>query len=252
MFTPISFQQPQLVTSGLVLYLDAADRTSYPAYGNTCRNLSGVNNGTLTNGPTYNSGNGGSIVFDGVDDFVAFSGNSYNIGVNFTIQTWVKIAVFGGGPNFQRASIVTNGYPYQSNQGFWMSCTSQAGPANNYVATPGAETFFLSIGADNFGVAPITGSLSAFVNKWVNLAVTVNGTAPMKCYINGIQPSSYAVQSNGPSSITYGNYPFSLGNRNNTAEYLNGAIANFSMYNRAQPDSEVLQNFNAQRQRFNI
>ena len=242
-----------IVTNGLILNLDAANYKSYPGSGTAWADITGNgNNGTLTNGPTFNSSNSGNITFDGSNDFVAFSGNSYNIGVNFTIQTWVKIAVFGGGPNFQRASIVTNGYPYQTNQGFWMSCSSQGGPEVNYVATPGLENFFFTIGSDNFTVAPQPGSLSAFVNKWVNLAVTVNGTNPMKCYINGIQPSSYAVQSNGPSSITYGNYPFSLGNRNNSVEYLNGSIANFLMYNLPLSDSQVLQNFNSSRARFGV
>ncbi len=57
---------PKLVTSGLVLCLDAANKLSYPGSGTSWYDLSGNNyNGTLTNGPTFNNGNGGSIVFDG-------------------------------------------------------------------------------------------------------------------------------------------------------------------------------------------
>ena len=60
---------PSIVTSGLVLSLDAADKNSYPGSGTTWADLSGnTNNGTLTNGPTFSSANQGSIVFDGVDD----------------------------------------------------------------------------------------------------------------------------------------------------------------------------------------
>ena len=62
---------PNIITDGLVLYLDAANTKSYPGSGTTWRDLSKSQlNGTLTNGPTFNSSNGGSIVFDGVDDYV--------------------------------------------------------------------------------------------------------------------------------------------------------------------------------------
>jgi hypothetical protein len=56
-----------IITDGLVLLLDAANSKSYPGTGTTWTDLSrSGNNGTLINGPTFNSGNGGSIVFDGV------------------------------------------------------------------------------------------------------------------------------------------------------------------------------------------
>ena len=64
----------KIVTNGLVLSLDAADRNSYPGTGTTWRDMSGNgNNGTLTDGPTFNSNNGGSIVFDGTNDYVALT-----------------------------------------------------------------------------------------------------------------------------------------------------------------------------------
>jgi hypothetical protein len=61
-----------IVTSGLVLNLDAANPRSYPPpyNGVTWTTLAGSNNGTLINGPTFNSSNGGSIVFDGVNDYI--------------------------------------------------------------------------------------------------------------------------------------------------------------------------------------
>ena len=62
---------PSIVTNGLVLSLDAADRNSYPGSGTTWRDLSGRdNNGTLINGPTFDSANGGNIVCDGINDYI--------------------------------------------------------------------------------------------------------------------------------------------------------------------------------------
>jgi hypothetical protein len=60
-----------IITDGLVLYLDAANTKSIVSGSTTWNDLSrSGNNGTLVNGPTFNSGNGGSIVFDGLDDYM--------------------------------------------------------------------------------------------------------------------------------------------------------------------------------------
>ena len=65
---------PRIVRNGLVLQLDAAQRTSYSGSGTAWNDLSGNgNNGTLTNSPTFSSANGGSIVFDGVNDYAQTS-----------------------------------------------------------------------------------------------------------------------------------------------------------------------------------
>ena len=82
---------PDLVQNGLVLALDASDRNSYPGSGTTWRDMSGnSNNGTLTNGPTFNSANGGSIVFDGSDDYaqITTSGIINNI---ISVDTMIYI-----------------------------------------------------------------------------------------------------------------------------------------------------------------
>jgi len=91
---------PTIVTNGLVLALDAGDRNSYVSGSNTWFDLTGANNGTLTNGPTFNSGSGGSIVFDGTNDGVSTNFNSA-LG-DFTICAWFK---WGGG-------IIRASFPY--------------------------------------------------------------------------------------------------------------------------------------------
>ena len=62
---------PNIVRDGLVFAVDAANPTSYPGSGTIWKDQTvNQNNGTLTNGPTFDSGNGGSIVFDGSNDYV--------------------------------------------------------------------------------------------------------------------------------------------------------------------------------------
>jgi uncharacterized delta-60 repeat protein len=79
---------PKVVTDGLVLALDAADRISYPGSGTTWTDLSGRGNtGTLTNGPTYSSNNLGALNFDGIDDYSALTSN-YTLSAGWTLSFW--------------------------------------------------------------------------------------------------------------------------------------------------------------------
>ena len=85
-------QGPKIVRDGLVLALDAADKNSYPGTGTSMYDLSGNGrNGTLTNGPTFNSANSGFIVFDYTNDFIGSFVNS-NLGTpsTFTLSAWVR------------------------------------------------------------------------------------------------------------------------------------------------------------------
>ena len=79
------------VQNGMVLELDAANPTSYPGTGTAWTDISGyANNGTLTNGPTFSTSNGGNFSFDGADDYVDCGSNSsLNLGA-MTISAWVK------------------------------------------------------------------------------------------------------------------------------------------------------------------
>ena len=106
---------PRIVTNGLVLSLDAADRNSYPGSGTTWRDMSGNgNNGTLTNGPTFSSANGGSIVFDGTNDYATT--NYIPLFVNdFCISFWVKFNTY---QTYQNP--VSSANDGNAVQGFWI------------------------------------------------------------------------------------------------------------------------------------
>jgi hypothetical protein len=76
--TSIAVSVP-IISNGLILYLDAGNAASYPGSGTTWTDVSGnINTGTLTNGPTYSSANGGSIVFDGSNDYVLANNTNLN------------------------------------------------------------------------------------------------------------------------------------------------------------------------------
>ena len=89
---------PNVVTDGLVYYADAGNRRSFPATGTTWTDIAGVNNSTLQNGGTgltFDSANGGSIVFDGTDDYTTatnFDDVSPVSGTNsFAFDMWIYL-----------------------------------------------------------------------------------------------------------------------------------------------------------------
>ena len=83
---------PRIITDSLVLYLDAGNTRSYPGSGVTWTDLSrGGNNGVLTNGPTFNSGNGGSIVFDGSNDYIQTTNINLTNTNAVSVDFWCKL-----------------------------------------------------------------------------------------------------------------------------------------------------------------
>jgi len=85
---------PNIVTNRLVMYLDAANTTSYPFpyTGSSWFDLTGnLRNATLFNGPTFSSANSGSIVFDGVNDFGRLPEfNGLQPSAELTLEVWFK------------------------------------------------------------------------------------------------------------------------------------------------------------------
>ena len=87
-----------IITDGLVLNLDAGDTSSYPGTGTEWFDLTSNNNdGVLTNGASYVTDGGGSILFDGVNDFVDCGNDtSFDITQTLTLECWVKKSTKGG------------------------------------------------------------------------------------------------------------------------------------------------------------
>ena len=80
-----------LIANKPILCLDAAKKDSYPGTGTAWNDISGNgNNGTLTNGPTFTTGSGGSIVFDGVNDYVDISQGNLTASTTLTVEFIAK------------------------------------------------------------------------------------------------------------------------------------------------------------------
>ena len=226
---------PNTVTSGLVLELDAGNIKSYPTTGTTWFDKSGnANNGTLVNGPTFNTGSLGSIVFDGTNDFVNITRPSQIItSGSISVSMWVRWTTTG----------TTIG-------------TIQALIDNNHSGSP-IQGFTIQDRPDlskkiQWGVYPNTnGATSSFQvgdGTWRYIVGTYE-SGSTKLYINGSldgfstsEPNMATVQPN----ITLGKWQFG------DSRYLNGNIALTQIYNRALSADEVLQNYNATKTRFGL
>ena len=218
---------PDIIESGLVLCLDAANKNSYPGSGTTWTDLSGNgNNGTLTNGPTFNAGNQGSIVFDGVDDYVGCGNNSsINLTSYITLSAWTKKA-YGSS-----ASVAID--KGRDNYGAWSLL---------FDVVANKVEFHCRISGTNSSVVSNT---SYGNNIWTNITTVFTGTN-LLIYINGILDNT----TNISGTIGTNAIDFSIGKANDGFNW-SGQVSNVFIYNRALTATEVLQNYNATKSRFN-
>jgi hypothetical protein len=228
MFVATGFNQQDIVKDGLVLWLDANDKTSYPGTGTTWRDLSrGGNNGTLTNGPTYNSANGGSIVFDGVDDYVS-CGNSSSLQLNQgTISSWLKTS----SPGSSFRGIITK----QNNYGLFLE--------NSVLVTYD----WGSVNTRSTGINIADGTWKNVVMSFTTNTGTPSNNAVI--YLNGsaVLTTTIKLQSNDVEvQLARG------GLSGGSNQLLNGNISLGLIYNRALSAQEVLQNYNANKNRFGL
>jgi len=225
---------PRIVRNGLVLHLDAAQRTSYSGSGATWYDLSGNrNNGTLTNGPTFSSANGGNIVYDGANDTVSVPHSSlYNV-TAVTYLSFVKTPV-----------------TYTSHFRAIFSKQGADRDFNYYVfssASNGVIDYFhfssARIGGFN-SLASIPNS-SLTLDKWHQVGFSIDSVY-LNYILNGsiIYSSTYTGTFNANST-----YNLAIGSADN---FWLGNIATSLLYNRALSSPEILQNYNATKTRFNL
>lgn len=234
------YRGPNIVTDGLIYAIDAGSERSYSGSGTAVTAITGVGNGTLTNGAGFDSGNGGSWTFDGTDDYIDFGNNllvpgisQYDTITNFTIDVWVNWDVFAAGTNDEIISWwKTGGNTYLD--GFLGTSRAGGGTAANPVIRFG----------DGWADTGVTFTASTDVGKWFNI-VAIKTSSNAYVYINGV------LEATKGSALSWGfnDYP-KIGRHPNIGEWLDGKVSNLKLYNTALTATEVLQNYNAQKSRF--
>ena len=224
---------------GLVLNLDAGNTASYPGTGTLWTDLSGKgNNGTLVNSPTFDSANGGSIVFDGSDDYVP---TTLNLGSNplpsHTISVWFKTSVASGKKLIGIESTQTG--------------TSLFHDRHLYVGTNGKVYY----GVYDSTFRYISSTISVTSNTWINAIGVSTGNNSIILYMNGVIDTTgigngYSLYTT--SYIKIGGFLPTTEWPNSVSGGFTGNISQCQIYNRALSATEILANFNATKSRYGL
>lgn len=217
---------PTIVTSGLLLQLDANNSLSYTGSGNTWSDISGNgNNMILKNSPTFVSSAISYFDFNGTTQYAQGTGITVPT-TAYTKSVWFWIDVYTD-------NNIVSGYDGVGGHFLYMSGTNK-----------------VIVGHHNQGVIFSTyqSTASISLNTWYNVTVTFNTTNGFKIYINGQLDSSHnmTLAHLGGGTTNLGAYSNSGGN------YLNGRISKVYTYGRVLSANEVLQNFNADRLTFGL
>ena len=224
-----SYNPRSIVTDGLVLCLDAANKRSYPGTGTTWTDIIGSNIGTLTNGLAFDAANAGRLIFDGTDDYVALSNSMIDPNEDWTFffsinRSATQTSTIICGPN-QSLQVRIDGTGYWVDH--WQVIHSTVGGVVRFT---------------NFGPR---GSSDRSLGVWYNAAIT-KSSYTYSLYIDGEFNQSVT----DGSSVTFNNSPNEIGSRTAHAEFLAGKLSNLSFYNRALTAAEILQNYEATKARY--
>jgi hypothetical protein len=244
------FSGPKVESSQLTAAFDAGNAKSYVGIGTTWNDLSGRSNtGALTYGPTYNSADGGAIVFDGSNDCVVVNSNASVLSnTAYTKTVWFYVTSFATNNN-----LISGG-----NNGrhvFWLAGTNKLQAGHNSTWNTISSTTSLSL------------------NTWYHAAVTFSTTTGWCLYLNGVLDSTNSSTSTvfsaydvadalfaevsygvgyGATTTFLGSGEILLGGYGTGSNAFSGRISNAFVYNRVLSASEIQQNYNALRIRYRV
>jgi len=211
---------PSIITNGLVLCLDAANRKSYPGSGTTWTDLSGFSkNGTLVNGVGYSGSNLGSLVFDGVDDYITISQRETSSA--FTYEAFL---------------MPTN----VSKDQMYVGTITDA----FYIRITGSKAF-LSVTAA--GQRTLTHDTTLENNKVYHIVSIYNGVQ-LKIYVNNVLTSGSVINA---SMTSWGADRIGRWRDADQRSFV-GNIYTLRAYNRELTAQEIQQNYNALKGRFGL
>jgi hypothetical protein len=219
---------PDIITDGLIFAVDAGSERSYPGSGTTATDLAGTNTVALVNGVSYNPNQGGKWGFDGIDDYIYLNSGTAIVLNDFTITQWIQFPSSStrmsiGGGNHQTT-------PVDEYRGYiWFR--SNVNPQE------------IRVTANNEAGAIFQVAGSLYLNKWSQITATRSG-GTYKLYVDGVQVDITRTGSTNDFSIRTIGWSYS------NSYAFSGSISNTLIYNTALTDAEVLQNYNAQKNRF--
>jgi hypothetical protein len=240
---------PDMIQDGLILSLDASDRNSYTSGSSIWRNLSGnIISGSLINGPIFNTQNNGAIFLDGTNDYITFG--SVSIGTSTTILFWIS-------GSFQNRYLGIHSRRLPDNQNIETGTGLNVPiPNNGWVQvgyqgnTGGTNNFIIN------GVVYAGNTGGRYTYNSVDDRVLF-GLDPSPFSANDKQYTTFTIQSSAGGVTGYvwadrGQKLLGVLSAQSVQRYLLGSVGNFQVYNRVLTSSEIRQNYNALKSRFNL
>ncbi len=214
----------QVVTDGLVFYIDAGNIKSYPATGSTWVDFSRNEfTGNFINGPIFSNDGGGVIELDGVNDYIEIPhGGVLSFSASdFTVSVWQKVISVGG-----YHGIVTN--------------DNASDDAWKIYHDTGHIRYTARCNYGTLVFDPYT------IGKFHNYTFTVTGTS-LRTYTDTILNNQVAttISPVAENNIALGKYRYG-----DTNLYANQQIGTVMLYNRALSQDEITFNYNALKNRF--
>jgi len=208
---------PKIVTDGLVLCLDAANRKSYPGSGNTLYDISGYgNDSTSFSAVSYTGESRGAIT-----SFFGYNNGLTNL-VSWplvTISYWVK---FINGANLE------------------IRIYNISGTGKYSLFSPTVNTLnFISQGDSGSSSEALIEDAS-LVNTWRHVCGVSAGLSDLRLYINGELASQDTTTRAGTATFNIAYLSFLNSN----------LMGSSSVYNRALSAAEIKQNYAATKSRF--
>jgi hypothetical protein len=223
------YNGPTIVTDGLILSFDAADRNSYRGSGTTWNDVAGLRTATINGSYSFNTGNGG--YFDG------FNNNDSSITINnpptATISAaTIQCVVMYTNTQLENYSILR----FRNSSNVEIRLGGEFNSFNNNIMLNFNSRF--TIVTLNQNVWNFVSAVADPSNLSTN--ISVNGGARTTTIHGSLSPLTSPVAANMVS-------------RTDTAQQsLRGRLAIVLYYNRALSVGEELQNFNSIRSRFGL
>ena len=230
-----------IVSSGLVLNLDASNATSYPGTGTTWNDLSGnANNATLVNGPTFSSTAGGEFSLDGSNDYINLNYTGSDTG-SYTYGCWVKLN--------ELPPLVANSTTFMERGRDYFGNGWSVGLSVTNATSPYHFNTTLILTTQGIAGYTATGTSNLSINTWYYVVGSWNAsTGALKIYINGQLEGTTTTTNTTLRSSTTG---WNLGSISNIY-YMDCHIGGAQVYSSVLADSDVLQNYNATKTRYGL
>jgi len=223
---------PTIVTDGLVFYMDAGNPRCYISGSSICTDVIFNAEGTIDNTINFNPTNGGYWEFDGSDSDIALGAQ--------TAGQWSSDPC-----TFEfvvRKTTLSSGILFMDR--------------TDWKGTDGVEMFFYYYGgnltfesraAGNGSSSPAVASSPLSIDVWYHLVGVCDGTDG-KVYVNGEEDGTDTIL---PINNSTGNsYIGVYGNGSSTN--FGGDLGLMRIYHKALTAAEVLQNYNANKERFGL